>query len=242
MGRAAGVQIIRWCGEEARTTPWRGDCSTALLSPVAGASGPSIAFLSRCLDELAAHGFSKVLTSALGPLEQTPYMRAGFRVEERLVVLSRGLAHLPPPPRTPGICLRRGRRADRAQVLAVDHLAFSEFWRLDQRGLGEALAATPRSRWRVAVSGTGVVVGYAVTGRAGRRGFLQRLAVHPAHRGRGVGTALVLDGLRWLRRWQAEQVLVNTQVGNSGALALYEGLGFHPGPPGLSVLSAGLSP
>jgi GNAT superfamily N-acetyltransferase len=241
MGRPGDVQVIRWCGEEARTAPWRGDRSTALLTPLSEVSGPSTAFLSRCLDELAAHGFSRVLTPALGPLEQVPYMGAGFRVEERLAVLTHDLRRLPRPPRIPSICLRRGRMSDRPEVLVVDNLAFSEFWRLDWRGIEEALAATPLSRWRVAVNGAGSVIGYAVTGRAGGRGFLQRLAVHPEQCGRGVGRTLVLDGLRWLRRWRVEQVLVNTQVGNFRALALYEGLGFRAGPAGLSVLSAGLA-
>jgi ribosomal protein S18 acetylase RimI-like enzyme len=83
-------------------------------------------------------------------------------------------------------------------------------------------------------------VGYAVTGRAGRRGFLQRLAVQPDHQRGGLGRALVLDGLRWLRRWRAERAVVNTQLENDAALALYENLGFRREPSGLSVLGAGL--
>ena len=51
-------------------------------------------------------------------------------------------------------------------------------------------------------------------GRAGPRGYLQRLAVHPDHQRAGLGGALVVDGLRWLRRWGAKEVLVNTQEGN----------------------------
>ena len=75
------------------------------------------------------------------------------------------------------------------------------------------------------------VVGYAVTGRAGTRGYLQRLAVAPATtNGRGIGTALVVDGLRWLRRWGAKEVLVNTQEANEAAVQLYEPLGFELRP------------
>lgn len=80
------------------------------------------------------------------------------------------------------------------------------------------------------------VAGYAITGRAGVRGYLQRLAVDPALQRKGVGSALVLDGLRWLRRWGSREVLVNTQVGNTGAVALYEALGFRIQPEGLAVL------
>ena len=88
---------------------------------------------------------------------------------------------------------------------------------------------------------TGGLIGYAITGRSGRRGYIQRLAVHPDCRGVGLGTALVTDGLRWLRRWRVRQAIVNTQFDNGRALALYERLGFARQPLGLSVLSAGLA-
>ena len=75
-----------------------------------------------------------------------------------------------------------------------------------------------------------------MTGRAGRRGFLQRLAVDPAREGHGLGRALVLDGLVWLRRRGVERVVVNTQEANQRALALYEQLGFRRQHAGLAVL------
>src|SRR6478735_82021 len=68
--------------------------------------------------------------------------------------------------------------------------------------------ATPSSRFRVAEGNDGLLA-YAVTGRAGQHGYLQRLAVHPGVRREGYGRAIVLDGLRWLRRHGATQALVN---------------------------------
>ena len=41
--------------------------------------------------------------------------------------------------------------ADRATVLALDRRAFDTFWGMDDAGLSEALAATPISRFRVAI-------------------------------------------------------------------------------------------
>jgi ribosomal protein S18 acetylase RimI-like enzyme len=118
--------------------------------------------------------------------------------------------------------------------LVVDHNAFPPFWRLDEPGLRDALAATPAARFRVATAPD--VIGYAVSGRAGRRGYLQRLAVEPARQGRGLGRALVLDGMRWMRRWGAHEAVVNTQLGNDRALALYHGLGFRLQEDRLAVL------
>src|SRR5439155_23116344 len=123
-------------------------------------------------------------------------------------------------------------------------VAFEPFWRLDDAGLDEAVAATPHARFRVAVTGPAEdspVIGYAITGRAGRRGYLQRLAVHPDQQRRGLGTLLVDDALRWLRRWRAERAVVNTQMGNEKALALYERCGFVREPSRLSVLSVDLA-
>ena len=46
----------------------------------------------------------------------------------------------------------------------------------------------------------------------------------------------MVDGLRWLRRWGAKEVLVNTQEGNEAAVHLYQALGFQLRPDGLAVL------
>ncbi len=183
---------------------------------------------------LEAEGITTLLTSALTASEQAPFLAAGFEVHQRLHLLRRdvdGVIRDGPLAR-----LRRGRRSDRPALLRVDAAAFSEFWRLDEDGLAEALTATPSSRLRVSLGGDDEVAAYAVTGRAGSRGYLQRLAVDPdAHRA-GHGTALVLDALRWVHRWGGRDVLVNTQVDNEGALALYERLGFERRGEGLAVL------
>ncbi len=122
----------------------------------------------------------------------------------------------------------------------MDGAAFSPFWRFDERGLDDARAATPSARFRV-VDGIGGgddgrVVGYAITGRAGSIGYLQRLAVLPDHQRRGIGHALVMDGLLWARRRGSTSVLVNTQETNEAAVRLYERMGFRREAYGLAVL------
>ena len=75
-----------------------------------------------------------------------------------------------------------------------------------------------------------------MTGRSGRTGFVQRLAVDPDHHGRGTGRILLVDSLSWLQRSGANRALVNTQPGNDQALALYRSTGFNQRPEGLAVL------
>ncbi|GAC1589626.1 MAG: hypothetical protein NVS3B21_06420 [Acidimicrobiales bacterium] len=246
---APGVDVIKWGPERARAGPWRGDRAVAYLTPLADSPVPSAAFVRRCLDTLAERGYHRVVTGALSPSESHGFLEAGFEVSERLHLLSHDLRVIPSTPSSPH---RRAGWRDDQEVLAVDHMAFPAFWQLDAAGLCEALRATPQSRYRVverSASTTGLrtttggtpLVGYAITGRSGRRGYIQRLAVHPDCRGAGLGAALVTDGLRWLRRWRVRQAIVNTQFDNGRALALYERLGFTRQPLGLSVLSAGLA-
>jgi ribosomal protein S18 acetylase RimI-like enzyme len=234
----ADVDVIRWGPERARTGPWRGDRRVAYLTPVPDAPLPSVAFVQRVIEELTARGFARIVTAALSSVEQTGFLEAGFEVQERLHLLGRDLRRLP---RADTTALRKAARSDRPAVLRIDALAFPHFWQLDDAGLDEALEATPHARFRVATAQRAVAA-YAVTGRAGRRGFLQRVAVHPDHRRRGLARALVVDALRWLRRWGTQHAVVNTQTGNEAALALYQSLGFRREPAGLSVLSIGLGP
>lgn len=199
----------------------------------------------RCLVRLDALGFRLTFTSALAPDEQGPFLDNGFACHERLHLLGYDLsrsarrtapskirARVPTPGGTVRLC--RGRDRDVRAALEVDASAFDAFWRFDRAALEDARTATAFSRWRIARGDH--VVGYAVTGRSGRYAYLQRLAVDSAHQNLGIGSALVVDALRWARRRGAREVLVNTQEANTGALELYERLGFVPRPQGLAVL------
>lgn len=227
-------EVLQWGWERARTGPWRGDGQVALLAPLPPGGPPSVQFLQRCLESLSARGFTRVVTSALAPDEQASFVALGFEEYERLHLLSHNLSDVPRPAKSASRLLRRGRTSDWPAVLDVDAAAFEPFWRLDRGGLHEAIDATPVTRFRVAAGGG--VLAYAITGSSENQGYLQRLAVDPAHRRQGLGRALGLDGLRWLRRRGVAGAVVNTQLGNDAALALYLSLGFRREPTQLSVL------
>lgn len=228
------LDVLRRGHERARVGPWRGDHSVAYLLPIAERPPLTAAMVRHCCAVLVERGYDEVVTGALAPPEQRSFLDAGFAVREELDLLGHDLHVLPDDGAAP---LRRGRRRDRNQVLAVDSLAFPQFWRLDANSLDEALAATPAVRFRVALDdGSHQIVGYAVSGRAGPRGYIQRLAVAPGAQRRGIGRDLLIDGLRWLRRRGAARAVVNTQVDNERAHTLYLSLGFRQQSPGLAVL------
>lgn len=223
---------------DVRAVAWRGRDDVSLVTVRPGAPPLSVAAITAFAEHATRSGVRRLVTGALTDVEQEPFLQAGFSVHDRLHLLRHDLVHVPPA--TSPVRLRRARRIDVDAALAVDARAFEPFWRLDRGGLDDALAATASARFRVADDDG--VVGYAVTGRSGSRGYLQRLAVDPQLRRLGLGAALVADGLRWLRRRHVRVAVVNTQVGNDGAYALYRRMGFVPEPRGLTVLTLALAP
>ena len=81
----------------------------------------------------------------------------------------------------------------------------------------------PSSRWAVAEARGGLVVGMVGAVPLGEVGVLCHLAVHPAHRGLGLGTRLSRWATSYLRSKGAELVRLDSTREAEG---LYEALGF----------------
>jgi len=224
-----------------RVARWQGDRFVALVGPIRSGRSPTADEIQRCIGALDRRGVERAVTPALSPFEAEPFYQAGFQLFERLHLLSCRLADTTTTASTGPARNVAGRPWHERSVLAVDARAFKGFWRFDKLALAEARSATPSRRFRVAKVGNDIV-GYAVTGRAGPRGYLQRLAVDPEAQGQGIGTMLVHDSFDWLRRRGAEESLVNTQETNLTALSLYERLGYRRQPEGLLVLRWDRSP
>jgi GNAT superfamily N-acetyltransferase len=229
-------ETLRFGASWARLAPWRGDTEVAqlLVGPDAGASAVAVR---DCLARARAAGYRSVVTGAVLTPESEPFLEAGLHVRERLHLLSRSLDAPPAPPERP---VARPTRRDRQAIVALDDLAFEPFWRLGHAGIRDALAATPKSRLRAGRAPEIGVAAYAITGRAGGHGYLQRVAVHPEVRRRGWGRALVADALMWLWQHGVTLASVNTQAANSDALDLYSATGFELLPDGLCVLGCTL--
>ena len=196
----------------------------------------------------AASSPMRIRTTAIGEDEAATFRAAGFDVAQRLHLLVHDLG---PPDRAAnidpvGVTVRSlrvagpyGNRRIRS-LLTIDHAAFAPDMQLDLDDFANAMRATPVVRLRVAVLDA-AMVGYAIFGRSGQRGYLQRLAVLPTAQGRGIGRALVIDGIRWCRRRRVDRLVVNTEHGNSPALHLYRDLGFLDAPLGLVIMEYALA-
>jgi len=238
------LQSLTIGGARFRAGSWRASPDLAYLVPLSPAHTLTAPALAEARATLEAQGFGQVVTAAVAPPERAAFLRDGFVEREHLHLLRHDLKKLPQaarrwPRRPRAIGVERSTKADRSEIIALDARTFDEFWHLDGDGLADALEATPVSRVRV-VRDPGIV-GYAVAGRAGSQGFLQRLAVDPEHQGRGLGSDLVNDALHWMRRRGANVAWVNTQEANERALGLYEHLGFKPADHRLTVLARSLS-
>lgn len=219
-------QRFTWGDNTFRIGPLAGDPTAAQLTPDPRSRTPGTPDVRACVAALEVMGYRSIVTAALRPQEVAAFTAAGFTPREELIVLIHDLTRIPPPVHRS----RRPRRSERADVLAIDHAAFETAWWMSSAGIDDAREATPTNRHRVidssAIGAGEGLAGYAIVGRSGGVGYLQRVAVDPRYEGAGIGRSLVTDGLLWLRRRGARRAIVNTQRVNERALALYEALGF----------------
>ncbi|MEW6032886.1 MAG: GNAT family N-acetyltransferase [Bacillota bacterium] len=95
----------------------------------------------------------------------------------------------------------------------------------DPAGLAAFLERNPGTSF-VARAG-GRVIGAVLGAWDGRRGYLHHLAVDPAWRRRGLGTALTRRALEALREVGAGKVHIFVHVENVEAVEFYERLGWY---------------
>lgn len=189
-----------------------------------------------------------VATPAITQEETTPFLLAGFETRTVLNLLtielkewslrwseSRDHSSTAHREHCDRAWLRGTNEDSLRDLLTVDRAAFGTDKAMDSLEFASALRATQVARVRT-LSQNGDLVGFALIGRAGRRGYLQRLAVHPAAQGQGVGRMLVQDVLGWSRRHRIARVVVNTEETNAPALQLYRSTGFRSTSVGLFML------
>lgn len=220
-------ELLRNGREAARLSTWHGRNRRVVIAPIARNGRPvSAEFVQWCCDLLRNRGIPEIYSPALTTPEAESFFAAGFEPVDSLWFLVRPLDRSAPPVARISSPVRtsRARRKHLPAIEALDAASFNDFWSLDRTGILEARSATAGARFTVALAPE--PLGYAITGWGSGQAYLQRLAVAPSARRRGIARDLVSDALRAARRRMSAQVLVNTQVGNEAALNLYLSLGF----------------
>lgn len=120
--------------------------------------------------------------------------------------------------------VRAATAVDIPAVAALDRETFIELWQLDEQAFGQILKET--YYFSVALL-AGRVVGYQCCLLVKKSAHLSRLAVHPAHQGRGIGARLLSDLISHLKREHVARITVNTQQDNAKSRRLYRWFGFR---------------
>jgi ribosomal protein S18 acetylase RimI-like enzyme len=76
----------------------------------------------------------------------------------------------------------------------------------------------------------GEIVGSAMVGHDGHRGWMYYLAVHPDHQHQGHGERLVRASEKWMRERGMRKLQLMVHETNQGVLGFYERIGYERSP------------
>ncbi len=151
------------------------------------------------------------------------YLRErGFSIEDDVITMSQIGRQLPPAPNV-AARIRGAQLQDVAEMLRIDRLAFEAPWQLAEHDMRQA--------FRSAASATvatldDALIAYQLSTCQEEIGHIARLAVHPAHRRKGIASALMHQLMLEFKRRNLKELSVNTQLGNRPSQRLYERYGF----------------
>jgi ribosomal protein S18 acetylase RimI-like enzyme len=122
--------------------------------------------------------------------------------------------------------IRGARAADDDAIVALwERCELTRPWNDPHRDLARK-RTTQADGLLVAVTDEGVIVGTVMAGYDGHRGWINYLAVDPAHRRQGLGRRLMDEARRYLGALGCPKINLQVRRGNSAALAFYSALGF----------------
>jgi mycothiol synthase len=222
-GRGIGTALVRWAERRARESAaeWPGDEPHELGT---------------WIDSNIVDGLALVEAEGYRPV------RYGF-------MMVRPLSEpIPDAPLPDGLEIRPVVEADHRRIWDADEEAFRDHWGVSERTQEDydrwfSFPNLDTSLWRVAWDGD-EVAGSVFTliwpeenAKLGlRRGWLEHISVRRPWRKRGLATALIADTLRQFRDLGLEQAALGVDSENpTGALRLYESLGFRRHRTGISL-------
>lgn len=191
-------------------------------------------FLRQSARWLFDNGAPSVMSIPLHPGTRRVWDDAGFLPYRRLLLMERDLAF---KVSVPDHAVDTGDAQQWREAREIDNRSFDAEWRIGELGLSDARDATPTSQF-IVVSDNDHVVGFSIIGVAHSTAYLQRIAVDPEHRNRGVGRSLLRASIQWAQSRSARSILLNTQLENHGAARLYRTERFESLPQHLVLLKA----
>ena len=125
---------------------------------------------------------------------------------------------------------------DEAELTSIQNAAFGEHWGFNPNTV-EEIAARVRMNSTdpdgiIFISNGGSLAGFNWTLRNengnGSVGFVAMTGIHPNYRGKGLGTAVVVTGMEYLRKQGVDSIELEVDSTNTPAVELYRKLGFKP--------------
>jgi len=122
----------------------------------------------------------------------------------------------------PNLLIREFRKEDLADILKIERESFCDAWS-EESFLREI--TLPFSRFLVAES-EGKVIGYLIAWIVGKTCDVNRIAVLPAFRRKGVGKELLRKLFEVLQKEGVEEIFLEVRESNIPAIKFYESFGF----------------
>jgi len=116
-------------------------------------------------------------------------------------------------------------RLHEAAVALWEECGLTRPWNDPRADLARAVAG-PSSTVLADVSPSGDLVGTAMVGHDGHRGWVYYLAVAPSERGTGLGRALMTAAEEWVAKRGVPKLMLMVRSSNAAVLGFYDALGY----------------
>ncbi|MFZ0012531.1 MAG: GNAT family N-acetyltransferase [Acidimicrobiia bacterium] len=207
----------------ARARPW----NETVPEPMVRLDRGGAEFLTAVTRRLEEMGPERVYSPALYPDSTNVWRRSGFQPDAELAIMERSLSTGPENEPTHAVTSVKSPRWE--EVVHLDATAFEGFWKMSTLGLSEAYE-TNRSTTLLTTRVEDELAGYAIVGTQWGVTYLHRIAVHPDHGGKGLGSSLMSASIAWGRAHGGRTMVLNVRSVNDRAQRLYERCGFtHTG-------------
>ncbi|MFN2152355.1 MAG: GNAT family N-acetyltransferase [Anaerolineales bacterium] len=173
--------------------------------------------------EIEKQGGATVALIAMHQWLSNLLSKEDFTHTQNIVMLEWKGTEIPEASVPAGIAIRSMQPEDLPEVAELDAAAFKPLW---QNTLDALERALPQATSAIVMEDARGLVGYQISTANPFGAHLARLAVRPDAQRQGLGSLIVTDLIRRLKKKGIARLTVNTQSDNLSSLALYAKMGF----------------